>query len=208
MPSHARVADCTGVLLAGGRATRLGGLAKGLLRLDGRTLVERALELCRELFEGALLVANDPAPYAGLGVPVVGDLLRGRGAPGGLHAALSTVRTGSIFLAACDMPHLSREGIRLLARERGASGGDAWAVAAEWGGRLEPLHALWARAGLPTVERMLGEGQPSMTSLARAVGVRTVPEAAWRCVDPAGLAFSNANTPQDLERLGLGAPST
>ncbi len=201
--SPPRVADCTGVLLAGGRARRMGGAPKGLLLLDGQAIVERALALFRELFGGTLLVANDPGPYVHLGVPVVSDLLPGRGAPGGLHTALATVKTGWAFLAACDMPHLSRGGIELLAARRAPGAG---AVVAEWGGRLEPLHGLWSRSSLPAIGRLLAEGEPSMRALARAVSARIVPESEWRAVDPGGLAFSNANTPGDLERLGLAFP--
>ena len=75
-----------------------------------------------------------------------------------------------------------------------------------WNGRLEPLHAFWSRAGLPAVERLLRGGEPSMWALAEAVGARLLSEAAWRAVDPEGRAFANANTPEDVARLGLSPP--
>ena len=110
--------DITGALIAGGRATRMGGVAKGLLQLDGRPLLARSLELFGRLLGASLLVVNDPARYAGLDVPLVGDRLPGRGAPGGLHAALMAARTPWLFAAGCDMPFLSGEGIALLAARR------------------------------------------------------------------------------------------
>lgn len=193
------LSDCTGALVAGGRATRLGGVAKGLLRAGGEPIAARSLRLFGELFAGALVVANDPAPYASLGVPVVPDLVRGKGAPGGIHAALSASPTAWIFAAGCDMPFLSREGILLLAARR--AGVDA--VIVEWGGRLEPLHALWSRACLPLLGRLLAEGDPSLQRIGRTVRAAIVPESAWRAVDPDGRAFENANTPEDAARLGL-----
>src|SRR5574341_2579892 len=202
VPVEGRIADCTGVLLAGGLATRLGGVAKGLLLAGGEPIAARSLRLFREIFEAALVVANDVAPYAGLGAPVVADAIPGKGAPGGLHAALAAARSGWIFAAACDMPFLSGEGIRFLWARRG----QAPAVAVHWGGRLEGLFAFWSRACLPVVERMVREGEPSLWQLATAVGAQVVPEAAWRAFDPDGRTFENANSLEDLERLALLQP--
>ncbi len=197
-----RIADCTGVLLAGGQATRLGGVAKGLLLVGGEPIAARSLRLFGEIFEAALLVANDRAPYAALEAPIVPDAIPGKGAPGGVHAALAAAGTGWIFAAACDMPFLSAGGIRFLWERRGG----APAVAVHWGGRLEGLFAFWSRACLPVVEGMVREGEPSLWQLATAVGARVVPEAAWRAFDPDGRTFENANSPEDLERLALLPP--
>jgi len=201
MPPFPFLADCTGVLVAGGQASRLGGLAKGLLRAGGEPLAARSLRLFHELFAEALVVANDAAPYQGFGVRVVPDLIAGKGAPGGLHAALSAVATPWVFTAGCDMPFLSAGPISWLADRR-----DAPAVAVVWRGRLEPLHAFWSRECLPTVERMVRAGNPSMWKLCTAVGARFVSEEEWRAADPEGRSFENANTPEDLARLGLGNP--
>jgi molybdopterin-guanine dinucleotide biosynthesis protein A len=193
------LSGCTGVLVAGGRATRLGGVPKGLLRVNGEAIAARTLRLFARLLEASLVVANDPAPYLALGAPVIPDLLPGKGAPGGLHAALSAARTPWIVAVACDMPFVSEEGLRLLwARREGAV-----AVVPERGGRLEPLHALWSRAALPALDAALRAGDPSLQGFARACGARVVDEAAWREHDPAGRAFENVNTPEDAARLGL-----
>lgn len=199
---HPPYPDVTGALVAGGRAARMGGAVKGLLRVEGQTIAARSLRLFDELFAGALVVANQPAPYAALGVPVVGDAIPGKGAPGGLHAALLAAPTPWVFAAACDMPFLSRAAIDLLAARRGAAP-DAPAVVPRWQGRFEPLHALWSRACLPLLEAALLGGDPSLQALVRLVGAAVVEEEAWRSVDPDGLAFENVNTPEDAARLGL-----
>jgi acetylornithine deacetylase/succinyl-diaminopimelate desuccinylase-like protein/molybdopterin-guanine dinucleotide biosynthesis protein A len=196
-----RIPDCTGALIAGGRASRMGGVAKGLLRSGGVPIAARSLALFRELFGATLVVANDPAPYAVLGAPVVPDRIAGRGAPGGLHAALSAAETEWVFAAGCDMPFLDGRAIAFLAERRAG----APAVLVRFGDRLEPLHAFWSRRCLPELERLLQAGEPSLRELAGAVGARVVDEAEWRRVDPEGRAFENANTPEDARRLGLEA---
>jgi molybdenum cofactor guanylyltransferase len=202
------IPGCTGAVIAGGRASRLGGIPKGLLRLEGEPLVARTLRVFDGLFEEALLVANEGAPYRELGLAspprVVGDLLQGMGAPGGLHAALAAARTDWVFTVGCDMPRLAAGPIERLWALRG----DAPGAAVIWKGRLQPLHAFWARAALPEVERMLRAGEPSMWQLATALGVRFVDEAAWREIDPEGAVFENVNTPADAARLGLEVPTS
>jgi molybdopterin-guanine dinucleotide biosynthesis protein A len=194
--------DVTGALIAGGRASRMGGAVKGLLRVDGQPIAARALGLFEALFAGALVVANDPAPYAALGARIVPDAIAGKGAPGGVHAALAAAPTPWVFTAACDMPFVSAEGVRFLAARR--EGADA--VIVRWQGHLQFMHALWSRACLGPLERLLAQGDPSLWDLAGAVRVAEVAEAEWAALDPAGRAFENANTPADLARLGLALP--
>ncbi len=194
--------DCTGALLAGGRAARMGGAPKGLLRVGGQPIAARSVALFLRLFGKAMVVANDRAPYAALGAPVIADLLPGRGAPGGLHAALIAADTQWVFAAGCDMPFLDERAIAFLAARR--PGVEAVLVRA--GGRLEPLHAFWSRACLPALERLLASGEPSLRDLVHAVNARIVEEEEWRAVDPAGRSLENANTPEDAARLGLEGP--
>ena len=197
-----RVLDCTGALLAGGCGARLGGVPKGLLRLDGSPLAARTLEIFAALFERSLLVTSDPAPYQDLSVPLLADRVPGKGAPGGLHAALHAARSGWVFAAACDMPFLREEPIRFLAARRAG----VLAVLVRCGGRLHPLHALWSRDCLPALEELLASGEPSLRDLALSVPTRVIEEAEWLEVDPGGRALENANTPGDLSRLGLLPP--
>lgn len=194
-----RFPDCTGALIAGGRATRMSGVPKGLLRVDGEPIAARTLRIFGTLFGASLVVANDPAPYGALGVPVVGDRFPGKGAPGGVHAALAAAGTPWVFTAACDMPFLSEDAVAYLVARRGG----ARAVVVRFRGRLEPLHALWSRDCLPALEAALRKGNPSLLELARAVSPRVVEEAEWRAIDPEGRSLENANTPEDALRLGL-----
>lgn len=194
-----RFPDCTGALVAGGRATRMAGVPKGLLRVAGEPIAARTLRIFGALFGERLVVANDPAPYITLGVPVVGDRFPDKGAPGGVHAALAAARTPWVFTAACDMPFLSEEAVAYLLARRGG----ARAVVVRFHGRLEPLHAVWSRECLPVLEAALRAGDPSLLELARAVSPRIVEEPEWRAIDPQGRSLENANTPADALRLGL-----
>ena len=197
-----RITDCTGMFIAGGAATRLGGIPKGLLLVDGEPIVARTLRLFGRLFPASLVVANDPVPYQAFGAPVIGDVLPGKGAPGGLHAALMAVATPWVFAVGCDMPFLSVGPIAWLAARRTG----APAAAVMWRGHLEPLHAFWSRECLPLLDRALRAGDPSFRAIADVAGARLLTEEEWRSVDPAGRSFANVNTHAEAAALRVEIP--
>jgi molybdopterin-guanine dinucleotide biosynthesis protein A len=94
----------TGAILAGGRARRFDGRDKGSLIVGGRRIVERQLDALRAVTPHVLIVANERARYADLGVPVVADAIEGAGPLGGIYTALVHASTPLVIVLACDMP--------------------------------------------------------------------------------------------------------
>ncbi|MEK6608055.1 MAG: molybdenum cofactor guanylyltransferase [Myxococcota bacterium] len=185
---------CAAIVMAGGRATRLGGVAKGLVVVGGETILERQLRVLRPLFAEIRIVANDAAPYARFGLPIVGDRVAGRGPLGGLEAALAAIDAPRAFVCACDMPSLREEAVRLVAE----ADRDADVVVPVVGGRPEPLHARYAKACLPAVQRALAEARLKMTSFFAELRVVAIDEARLRAIDPSLAFLRNVNAPEDL----------
>ncbi|MBK7859478.1 MAG: NTP transferase domain-containing protein [Archangiaceae bacterium] len=79
-------------ILAGGRARRLGGLDKGTLLYQGRSLLDRLLDL-QTLCAATLVVSDDVVP--------------GKGAPGGVVTALLRAQTPHVLIVCCDMPFVT-----------------------------------------------------------------------------------------------------
>jgi molybdenum cofactor guanylyltransferase len=76
---NVEIAPVSAVILAGGRATRLGGVDKGLIELAGRPLTAWVAERLAGQVQGILVSANRRAEaYARLGYPVVADIFGGR----------------------------------------------------------------------------------------------------------------------------------
>ncbi len=183
----------TGAILVGGRARRLGGLNKGLLKLEGQSLLQRLLKLLRSRCDQLLLVGDPRGPYAQQGVPIYPDRIANLGAPGGLYTALHHAAPGWLLLLACDLPHLDEE---ILDRLLEARSDKEEVLLYEAGGRLQTLVGLWHRRSLPQVERMLEEEQGcSMRRLAEALELKRLQASP----EP----FFNLNTPTDLRRLGI-----
>lgn len=195
--------DITLALIAGGKGSRLGGVAKGLLRWRGAPLLEHQLAL-RPLFADLLLVCADPAPYAAWGLRSVADVVPGRGAPGGVHAALVHARTPWVLALGCDMPFVTEAALAPLLAARSA---DVDAVAYRVGGRLEPLLALYRRELAALWAPQLGaQPGPSFGQLLAPARVLLLEEAALRAVDPELASVRSVNTPADLEALGVQRP--
>ena len=187
---------CTGVILAGGRATRYAGLPKGLERVGEQRIIDRVAEVLRASCDDLLLVANTPDAAEWLpGVRVVGDLIADQGSLGGIHAGL--VHAGTpVLVVAWDMPFVP---VRLLHQLRAASDG-ADAVLPESGSRrgVEPLCAWYGPECIPAIEQRLAEGDRRVIGFLDLVRVaRVAADEVARHGDPERI-FSNVNTPEEL----------
>lgn len=90
-------------ILAGGTATRLGGRDKGQLVCEGRTLLDRLLDLRGRCSE--VLIVKD-------------DLVPGKGAPGGVVTALMRARFPHVLIVCCDMPWVTPQAVAPLLAAR------------------------------------------------------------------------------------------
>ncbi|HET6982044.1 MAG TPA: GNAT family N-acetyltransferase [Myxococcaceae bacterium] len=180
-------------IVAGGGATRLGGVCKPLLRVGGRTVLERLLSL-RTLADEVLLVSTDPrVPDAGL--RRVEDVVRGRGAPGGVQAALASAAAPWVLAVAGDMPFLDGRAVLPLLEARSD---DVDAVAYTVAGRLEPLAALYRTALAPRwAAALAGEGR-SFQALWNELRGRTLPESVLREATGDTRAVLSLNLPSDI----------
>lgn len=199
-------ADGSGItlaILAGGRGERLGGAEKGLLRVGGRTLVERQLALASGMRE-VLLVTPRPAPYAALPVRLVTDEQEGRGPGAGLVVALAAARTPWVLVLGCDMPFVTSEVLGLLIAARGEA---RELIRFRCDGRPQPLPAL-LRASLAPVlaARLEAEGAPGLLSLSGSAACFELPEAVLRSVDPALRSVRGINTREELAAAGAALP--
>jgi molybdopterin-guanine dinucleotide biosynthesis protein A len=187
----------TGVVLAGGRSSRYGGLPKGLELVGSRRIVDRVADALRETTDALLLVANHPGAEEWLpGVPTVADVRPGAGSLGGIHAALVHAAT-PILLVAWDMPFVPPSLLRALCRL--GEGADVAVPESDSSRRgVEPLCAYYAPSCLPAIERRLDAGDLRVVGFFDEVRTRRLPapEVA-RHGDP-GRLFHNVNAPDDL----------
>lgn len=198
-----------GILLAGGRARRMGGGDKCLRRLAGLTLLDRIIARARPQVAALVLNANgDPARFAAHGLPVVPDVIDGFAGPlagvltGMDWAAENASDAAWIATFPTDAPFLPTD---MVARLHAAVAGDAADLAcAASAGRAHPVAGLWPVALRAALRRaMRDEDMRKIDSWTARYRLARVD---WPAdpIDP----FFNANRPEDLaeaERL-LGQP--
>ncbi len=209
--------SCTGVILAGGAASRFGGAPKGLERVGGRRIIDRVAAALREVSDDLLLIANAPeAPQWLPGVRTASDLRPGFGALGGLHAALAQA-DADVLLVAWDMPYLSAALLGELRRI--GDGGRAErhhepalidaqdvVIPERDGSRrgVEPLCAWYSRRCLPAIERTLDAGDLRVVGFHEQVRVQRLPLPRVQDFGDPARMFSNVNTREELAALGGG----
>ena len=154
-------------ILAGGRATRFGGLDKGALIVQGRSILDRQLTALTQLTDDILYVgAKPPAEYLRV-LRDVPDPLPALGPLGGLAAALDAARDDTVLVVAGDMPFLTAAFLEYLAQIATEAGntGRIDAVVPHTAGGTHPLAGAYRRTCQPHVRARMAVGELSMRGL-------------------------------------------
>lgn len=200
-----------GVILAGGRATRMGGGDKGLREIAGRPLLSRVIERLAPQVGGLALNANgDPARFAAFGLPVVAD--EADDFPGPLAGVLAGLDWAAgegashIVTAAADTPFFPRDLAARLEEAAARDGVPIALAATPDDGRLarHPTFGLWPVDLREDLRAALSEGVRKVVMWTDRHGCALARfEAAP--FDP----FFNVNAPDDIaeaERIARSHP--
>ncbi len=185
----------TGLILAGGAGSRMGGKDKGLLPYRGRPLIAHVIERLAPQVTGLLISANrNLDTYGAFGYPVLPDVLSDYQGPlAGLAAGLVACPTPWLLTCPCDCPDLPDDlVIRLFAA---VENGRTNIAVASVAGYMQPTFQLCRREMLPELEAYLAAGGRKVGAWCREQGATVVDF-------PDASAFENLNTPSDLLDLG------
>ena len=127
---------------------------------------------------------------------MVVDVYPGGGALGGIYTGLINANTLHSLVVACDMPFLNRALLRYLV----GLASDFDVVVPSVNGLVEPLHAIYSKNCLPSIERLLHQGELGVQQLFGLVEPRDVCEDEISKFDPGHLSFFNVNTKDDLRK--------
>ena len=196
------------VVLAGGRSSRLGSVAKATLTVENQSLLQRTVAAVRgvsrecvvvgpvepgTLATPVLITREDP-PFSGPAAALAAGVLA-------LSAATPNV-SDAILVLACDMPHISPAVPLLLKGLRESPDSDG-AIARDIDGRLQPLAAVYRTPRLVsalTLHRTSGS-LDSLPMFRLIDGLHLVP------VDVPDGATADVDSWDDAERLGAHVPA-
>ena len=189
--SSTPLSPMTGMILAGGKARRMGGQDKGLVAYQGRPLIAHVLERLSPQVEAVLINANrSHDQYAQFGHPVIADAEDGFLGPlAGILAGLRAARTELLLCVPCDSPQISLDLAARLAAP--LAQGTTRISVASCGGRLQPVFAV-LHAGLSgALDDFLRRGGRKIDEFYGAQGFE---EVSFENADE----FRNINTREEL----------
>ncbi|MBT2687348.1 molybdenum cofactor guanylyltransferase [Bacillus sp. ISL-47] len=144
----------TGIILAGGHSSRMGE-NKALLKIGGKTVIERIANQLASISSDMIVVANNHEEYQFLGLPMVSDQWNEKGPLAGIHAGLTASGTQKNLIVACDMPFISAELGKILLKELESQ----QAAVPEIESRLHPLFAAYRKETKEAAEQALRDNR-------------------------------------------------
>lgn len=191
--------DLSAIVLCGGRSRRFGPDDKALVRLGGRSLLERVVEAAGARADEIVLAVGPTPRYAELGLATALDAAPDLGPLAGIAAGLGLVTRPFVLLVAVDLPLIVPAAIDRLIEALGPAD---YVIPAD-GEMLEPLCSLGRRDPLrAAVAALQSTGDPAprrlvehLTAVRLPVMLRTDDPR-----DPLARSLFNVNSPDDLRR--------
>jgi molybdopterin-guanine dinucleotide biosynthesis protein A len=183
--------EVTGIILAGGKSTRM-GTDKALIKVGDKSLLETVIDNCKTVCKSIIISSNNPA-HGKYGYQVVADEIKDCGPIGGIYSCLRKSETEWNFVISVDTPFVTSDFIQFLVGQTK----NCDVVLPVHSGEKEPLIALYNKSGLPEVEKLIELRQFKMHHLIAKLNAHYVDAFEW--VEKTPLLFKNLNNPDDLQ---------
>ena len=189
----------TGLILAGGRAQRMGGIDKGLIPFHGKPLIESAISRIKPQVSTILINANRSiTKYSHYGYPVLMDETPDFSGPlAGFSVGLKHCKTPYLLTSPCDSPLLPFDLAQKMAAELEGNNLElVFASSKEEDGKIwsQPVFCLMRADLLESLERFLQKGDLKIDRWFNELRSGTV-------IFNDANAFANVNTPEELQNL-------
>lgn len=178
------------IVLAGGKSLRM-GTDKGLMKFNGKKMIEHVLDVLKEITEQVMIVSNH-ADYKQFGYPVISDAYPNSGPLGGMHAGLRNSGHKWNFILSCDIPFMTPDFLKFLISVVEA---DERPIIPVHGQTLQPLCGLYPASVARIIESFILNKQLKVQDAVKQMNARIieVPEDRF---DPT-ILFRNFNSPED-----------
>ena len=191
--------DITGVILAGGKSSRM-GVNKSFLELGNQSIIERIVDLMKSFFSEVIIITNTPDEYKFLNLPLYKDIYKWKGPLAGIHSGLLNSKTEQNFVISCDVPLMNKEMIEYIIEYKS----DKPIKFCEAAGYHQPLVGRYSKKILKEIEKFISNNEMSDKSFhcfLKSVDAEIIhPEKLLFYKDE---LFFNLNRPEDYENLKL-----
>lgn len=186
----------SGIILAGGKNTRI-KTEKAFIRLrPSATLIENTVEIFQKLFSEIIIVTNNPQAYLKFGTRVVEDLIKKKGPLGGIFTGLCFSTSQVNFALGCDMPFPNPDLINYILQKPA----EYDVVIPEIKGKTEALFARYSKNSLPVILSYMLKDELKVQNILVELKVLKITSDEIDKLDPEHLSFFNINTQEDLKK--------
>ncbi|MCR6095400.1 molybdenum cofactor guanylyltransferase [Salipaludibacillus agaradhaerens] len=201
--SKKKCLNVTGIILAGGKSSRM-GVNKALLPIQGDETIQRLTNELLTSTKSMIIVTNDTDAYTFLKQPLVHDNYVNKGPLAGIQAGLAASHTEWNFITACDMPFLTHKVVEILFTKANKLP-HKQVIVPQIDGKKHPLSALYHASSLPYVTECLMKDKLRVSEVVFGLDYEVITEQAFL---NAGLDkgvvernFFNMNSREDYEQV-------
>lgn len=155
----------TGILVCGGKSTRM-GTDKKLLKIGNQLLIDRLLLFLKETCS-EILISNNDDKLDSLNYPVIRDQVADIGPMGGVYSCLNYSSSNLNFVLACDMPLVTGK----LLRKMLSLAHNHQAVIPVYNNRPHPLYGLYNKSIAPLMKQQIDKENYSLQKLLKQIDV-------------------------------------
>ncbi|WP_109302365.1 molybdenum cofactor guanylyltransferase [Aquimarina sp. AU474] len=184
----------TGIILAGGKSSRMGS-EKGLLLFENTSFIKHISNALQPLIDELIIVSNNPQydKFKGRRVP---DIIPDSGPIAGLHAGLLHSKTENNLVLSCDVPLITTTLLQKLLPQKKE---DYDAIIFESKQQTIPLIAMYKKQCAEKCAQFLANGEKRLRKLISELNTKTI-----TILEEEHFFVSNINTPEDLKIITNG----
>lgn len=183
--------DITGIILSGGKSSRM-GTDKGFLMYEDKRFVEHSIEALKPLVSNVIIV-SDNEDYDAFGLKRIEDVIKNAGPLAGIYSGLKHASTVYGLVLSCDIPLINSEVLKKLID---AVDPDSEVIQIESQGKNMPLIALYKKSCEPIFLKLLNQGERRLQFAVNQCKVKHV-----LLTSEDELFTKNINTPEQLKAI-------
>ena len=181
----------TGIILAGGKSSRMGE-DKGLVLLNGKPMIQYVIEALKEVVSEISIISNNES-YHKFGVPVYSDIIKEKGPVGGIYTGLYHSTTELNFCISCDVPMISSDFIFWLLNRSG----NAFVTLPMYKDKVHQMIGVYSKQALSNFQESVEKEHLKLSQVNNDMACEIIDiEKEYANFDE--LIFSNINTKNEL----------
>jgi molybdopterin-guanine dinucleotide biosynthesis protein A len=183
-------------ILAGGKNSRFNGENKSFLKINNQFVIEKIIEVLKEIFSEIMIVTNDKKAYSMFpDCKTVNDYYREIGPLGGIHAALQNALYENVFIVSCDMPFLNKNLIQKQINSHLKEKSNITIPVLN--NFKEPLHGIYCKNVITSIENFI-----QTTDKYKIIGFFDLVKVNYFDVNQTSIkSFTNINNPDDYNKI-------